>query len=265
MIGSFLNVVVARMPVMLQNEEKAWLAEHDGKVLAAAPSFNLYTPRSRCPSCGHGITALENIPVVSYLALGGKCAACKVAISLRYPIVEVLTGILSVVVALHFGMQPKALAALLFMYFLIALSFIDFDTQLLPDRLTLPLVWMGLLVNLSGHGFVSLQSAVLGAIIGYLSLWLVYWVFKLATGKEGMGYGDFKLLAAIGAWLGWEMLPVVILLSSVAGAIIGLALIVALQRGKEIPIPFGPYLAIAGFVALLYGTQLVQSYLNLFP
>jgi len=265
MVGSFLNVVIARMPVMLDNEEKAWLAEREGKPLAATSTFNLYKPRSRCPSCGHGITALENIPVFSYVALGGKCSACKAPIGLRYPIVEVLTGFLSVLIALHFGMQPKTLTALVFLYFLIALSFIDFDTQFLPDRLTLPLVWIGLLVNLSGHGFVSLQSAVLGGVVGYLSLWLVYWTFKLATGKEGMGYGDFKLLAAIGAWLGWEMLPVVILLSSVAGALIGLTLIVATRRGREIPIPFGPYLAIAGFVALLYGAQLVQAYLGLFP
>jgi leader peptidase (prepilin peptidase) / N-methyltransferase len=266
LIGSFLNVVILRIPRMLENEENAWLAEREGKVIAPPPvTLNLIAPGSRCPSCGHKIRALENIPVFSYLVLGGKCSACKTPIGLRYPLVEVLTAVLSVLVGLHFGVQGKTIPALVFLYFLIALSFIDFDTQILPDRLTLPLVWLGLLVNLTGGGFASLQSAVIGGAAGYLSLWLVYWAFKLATGKEGMGYGDFKLLAAIGAWLGWEMLPVVVLLSSVAGALIGVVLILATRRGKEVPMPFGPYLAIAGVFAMLYGKDLVQGYLGLFP
>ena len=262
-VGSFLNVVIHRVPQMLQREEDAWIAERAGSPQEAAPAYNLATPRSRCPACGHGITALENIPVLSWLMLKGKCSACGAPISKRYPLVEALTALLSVLVGLHFGPVWQMPAALLFLYFLIALSFIDFDTQLLPDRLTLPLVWAGLLVNLSGSGFVSLSDAVIGAAAGYLALWSVYWLFKFATGKEGMGYGDFKLLAAIGAWLGWKMLPVVVLLSSVAGALIGIALIVAARRGRDIPIPFGPYLAIAGFVAMLQGDALVDAYLKL--
>lgn len=264
LIGSFLNVVIHRVPIMLDREEQDWLAEREGKPVSTE-RFGIVTPRSRCPACGHKISAAENIPLFSYAWLRGKCSACAAPISARYPVIEALTALLSVVVALHFGPGWQALAALVFLYFLIALTFIDVDTQLLPDRLTLPLVWLGLLVNLTGIGFTTLSSAVLGAVAGYVSLWLVYQAFKLATGKEGMGYGDFKLLAAIGAWLGWQMLPVVILLSSVAGAVIGIALIVATRRGKEIPIPFGPYLAIAGLVAMLYGADLVETYLALYP
>lgn len=264
LIGSFLNVVIHRVPIMLDREEQDWLAQREGKP-ASTERFGIVTPRSRCPSCGHQIRAMENIPLFSYAWLRGKCSACAAPIGLRYPVIEALTGLLSVLVALHFGPGWQALAALVFVCFLIALTFIDVDTQLLPDRLTLPLVWIGLLVNLTGSGFTTLSSAVLGAVAGYVSLWLVYQAFKLATGKEGMGYGDFKLLAAIGAWLGWQMLPVVILLSSVAGAVIGIALIVATRRGKEIPIPFGPYLAIAGLVAMLYGADLVEYYLALYP
>lgn len=265
-IGSFLNVVIHRVPRMLEHEEQAWLAERNGQPAGdTGKRYNLATPRSSCPACGHGITALENIPVLSYLMLGGKCSACNAPISVRYPVVEGLTAILAVLVAAHFGASWQTAAALVLTYYLIALSFIDVDTQLLPDRLTLPLVWIGLLVNLAGIGFVSLQDAVIGAMAGYLSLWLVYQAFKILTGKEGMGYGDFKLLGAIGAWLGWKMLPVVILLSSVAGAAIGLLLIVAARRGRDIPIPFGPYLAIAGFVAMLYGEQLVRMYLDFYP
>ena len=263
--GSFLNVVVHRVPRMLEREENAWLAEREGKSAETRPAYNLATPRSACPACGHHITALENIPVLSYLLLGGRCSACKAPISSRYPLVEALTAVLSAVVGLHFGASGFTPAALLLLYFLIALTFIDIDTQLLPDRLTLPLVWIGLLVNLAGIGPVSLADAVIGAVAGYLSLWLVYWAFKLATGKEGMGYGDFKLLAALGGWLGWKMLPAVILLSSVAGALIGIVLIIAARRGKDIPIPFGPYLAIAGFVALLYGNELIRMYLDFYP
>jgi len=265
LIGSFLNVVIHRLPIMLEREEQAWLAERDGKPTPAAERFGIVVPRSRCPACGHRISAAENIPLLSYALLRGKCSACATPIGARYPAIEALTALLSVVLALHFGPGWQAIAALVFLYFLVALTFIDIDTQLLPDRLTLPLLWIGLLVNLAGIGFTDLTSAVLGAVAGYLSLWLVYQAFKLATGKEGMGYGDFKLLAAIGAWLGWHMLPVVILLSSVAGALIGIALIVATRRGKEIPIPFGPYLAIAGLAALLYGADLVETYLALYP
>jgi leader peptidase (prepilin peptidase)/N-methyltransferase len=263
--GSFLNVVVHRVPRMLEREENAWLAEREGKSAETGPAYNLATPRSACPACGHRITALENIPVLSYLLLGGRCSACKAPIGSRYPLLEALTAVLSAVVGLHFGASWFTPAALLLLYFLIALTFIDIDTQLLPDRLTLPLVWIGLLVNLAGIGPVSLADAVIGAVAGYLSLWLVYWAFKLATGKEGMGYGDFKLLAALGGWLGWKMLPAVILLSSVAGALIGIVLIIAARRGKDIPIPFGPYLAIAGFVALLYGNELIRMYLDFYP
>ena len=264
-IGSFLNVVVYRIPRMLEHEEAAWLAEREGKDVAPQPAYNLAVPRSQCPACGHRITALENIPVLSWLVLKARCSACQAPISGRYPAVELLTGLLSGLVVWHFGPTWQSATALLLVWVLIALSFIDFDTQLLPDRLTLPLVWAGLLANLAGIGFTSLSEAVIGAAAGYLALWSVYWIFKLATGKEGMGYGDFKLLAALGAWLGWKMLPTVILLSSVAGAVIGIALIMAARRGKDIPIPFGPYLAIAGVVALLYGERLVQGYLDLFP
>ncbi len=263
LIGSFLNVVIRRVPVMLQKEEQAFLDAHAGKT-PSAESYNLIAPRSRCMACGHQITAAENIPILSYLFLRGRCSSCKTPIGIRYPIIEGLSGLLSFLVAASLGPTWSALPALLFLYFLIALTFIDIDTQLLPDRLTLPLIWLGLLVNLAGIGFTTLSSAVLGAVVGYLSLWLVFWAFKLATGKEGMGYGDFKLLSAVGAWLGWKLLPLVILLSSVAGAVIGIALMIAAKRGKDIPIPFGPYLAIAGLFAMLYGEGLVQSYLALY-
>jgi len=268
LIGSFLNVVIHRIPVILDREEQDWLAAH-GKQTgdpadASAKPFNLFVPRSRCPSCGHRIRALENIPILSYLALRGKCSACGVAIGLRYPVVEALTGLLSAWVAWRMGPAFSTLAALTFVYFLIALAFIDVDTQLLPDRLTLPLVWLGLLVTLYGIGFTSLPSAVLGTVCGYASLWAVYHLFKLLTGKEGMGYGDFKLFAAIGAWLGWQQLPLVILLASLAGAILGGAMLILARRGKDVPIPFGPYLAIAGFVALLHGTDIIRAYLDLF-
>ena len=265
LIGSFLNVVIHRVPIILQREDDRYLAERNGTPAPPSERFDLIAPRSSCPSCGHRITAFENIPLLSYAWLGGKCSACGARIGIRYPAIEALVGLLSIVVAITLGPAWRTVFALVFVYFLIALTFIDADTQLLPDRLTLPLLWIGLLVNCFGLGFASLSSAVLGVAAGYLSLWLVYWLFKLATGKEGMGYGDFKLLAAIGAWLGWEMLPLVILLAAVAGALIGIALMIAARRGKDIPLPFGPYLAIAGLVALMYGRQLVQSYLALYP
>ena len=267
LVGSFLNVVIHRLPKMMENEWREQCAELSAPIdqapghLAQKPTYNLVLPRSACPSCGHRISALENIPVVSYLALGGRCRGCKSKISARYPIVEAMTGLLSGLVAWHFGFGIAGLSALILLWGMIALTFIDADTQLLPDSITLPLLWLGLIVN-SDNTFTDLRSAVLGAVFGYLALWSVYWLFKLATKKEGMGYGDFKLLAAIGAWLGWQVLPLVILLSSVVGAVIGIAFIVLARMGRNIPLPFGPYLAMAGFIALLWGKPIMDSYLQ---
>jgi len=261
MIGSFLNVVIHRVPQMMQRESDNYVAEESGKPLPHTDRYNLMVPRSACPHCGHQITAMENVPVISYVVLGGKCSACKAPISARYPIVELLTGVLSFVLVWHFGSGIAGLATLAFAYLLIAMTFIDADTQLLPDDLTFPLLWLGLLVNLNGT-FVPLQEAVVGAAAGYLVLWAVYWLFKLATGKEGMGYGDFKLLAALGAWLGWKMLPVIVLLSSLVGAVVGISMIVFASHGRDKPIPFGPYLAAAGLLALLYGKTIVSTYLS---
>lgn len=261
LIGSFLNVVIHRIPKMMQRESDNYVAHESGKPLPHTDRYNLIVPRSACPQCGHQITALENIPVVSYLFLRGKCVACKTPIPIRYPIVELLSGALSALLAWRFGTGLAGLATLAFCYLLIAMTFIDLDTQLLPDDLTLPLLWLGLLVNIQG-AFVPLSEAVVGAVAGYLSLWSVYWLFKLTTGKEGMGYGDFKLLAALGAWLGWKVLPAIILLSSVVGAIVGVSLILFARHGRDKPIPFGPYLAAAGFITLLYGHAIVQAYLN---
>lgn len=267
LVGSFLNVVIHRLPKMMENEWREQCAELSAPIdqapghSAQKPTYNLVLPRSACPSCGHRISALENIPVVSYLALGGRCRGCKSKISARYPIVEAMTGLLSGLVAWHFGFGIAGLSALILLWGMIALTFIDADTQLLPDSITLPLLWLGLIVN-SDSTFTDLRSAVLGAVFGYLALWSVYWLFKLATKKEGMGYGDFKLLAAIGAWLGWQVLPLVILLSSVVGAVIGIALIVLARMGRNIPLPFGPYLAMAGFIALLWGKPIMDSYLQ---
>jgi leader peptidase (prepilin peptidase)/N-methyltransferase len=255
LIGSFLNVVIYRIPKMMQRESDNYVAHESGKELPHTDRFNLMVPRSACPHCGHQITALENIPVVSWLVLGGKCSACKAPISKRYPAIELVTGLLSALLVWKFGSGWAGLATLFFGWSLLAMTFIDFDTQLLPDDLTYPLLWAGLLVNLNGT-FVPLRDAVIGAAAGYLALWSIYWLFKLATGKEGMGYGDFKLLAALGAWLGWAMLPTIILLSSVVGAVVGISLIVFAKRGREKPIPFGPYLAAAGMIALLYGAPI---------
>ncbi|HEY0487919.1 MAG TPA: A24 family peptidase [Telluria sp.] len=254
LIGSFLNVVIYRIPKMMQRESDNYVASESGKELPHTDRFNLMVPRSACPHCGHQITAMENIPVVSWLALRGKCRECKAPISPRYPAIELLTGVLSALMIWKFGSGWTGLATLVFAWALIAMTFIDFDTQLLPDDLTLPLLWLGLLVNLNGM-FVPLHEAVIGAAAGYMVLWGIYWLFKLLTGKEGMGYGDFKLLAALGAWLGWTMLPTIILLSSVVGAVVGISLIVFTKHGREKPIPFGPYLAAAGFIALLFGSQ----------
>jgi leader peptidase (prepilin peptidase)/N-methyltransferase len=263
LIGSFLNVVIHRVPKMMQRESDNYVASESGKELPHTERYNLMVPRSACPHCGHQITALENIPVLSYLAIGGKCRGCKAPISARYPMVELLTGISSAFMIWHFGSGVAGLGAMLFVWLLIAMTFIDADTQLLPDDLTLPLLWCGLLINISGT-FTSLSSAVIGAAAGYLSLWSIYWLFKLSTGKEGMGYGDFKLLAALGAWMGWAMLPLIILLSSLVGALVGISLMVFTKMSKNNPIPFGPYLAIAGLIALLWGKQISQQYLGIF-
>jgi leader peptidase (prepilin peptidase)/N-methyltransferase len=261
LVGSFLNVVIHRLPKMMERDWRAQCAELSGTAAKEEAPYNLSTPRSACPHCNHKIGALENIPVISYLFLRGKCKGCGAPISMRYPVVEALSGMLSAYAAWHFGFGIAAVAAILFVWALIALTCIDLDTQLLPDDITQPLLWLGLLCNLSGT-FASLSNAVIGAIAGYLVLWSVYWLFKLTTGKEGMGYGDFKLLAAIGAWLGWQMLPLVILLSSVVGAIVGITLIVAVKHGRDIPIPFGPYLAGGGLIALFWGAPITQSYLQ---
>lgn len=260
MVGSFLNVVIHRLPKMMEREWHNNCLDLQGKEITETRKYSLVSPRSACPTCGHMISALENIPLISYLALKGKCRNCKAAIGIRYPLIEALTGILIGLVSWKFGYTSVTLFAWIFTFALIALTFIDFDTQLLPDDITLPLLWLGLLFNLN-TGFTDLQSAVIGAIAGYLILWSIYWLFKLATGKEGMGYGDFKLLAAIGAWFGWQLLPAVILLSSVLGAIIGIGLIVLTKRGRETPMPFGPFLAIGGIAALFLGQQLAGLYL----
>ncbi|MDD3353196.1 A24 family peptidase [Zoogloea sp.] len=262
-VGSFLNVVIHRLPVMMEREWQAEAAALRGETEAqGGERFNLAVPRSRCPHCAHPIGVIENIPLVSYLALGGRCRHCSAPISVRYPMVELLCAALSGFTAVHFGYGLAAAAGLIFVWAMIALCFIDLDTQLLPDSITQPLLWLGLLLNLGGT-FTDLPSAVVGAAAGYLILWTVFWLFKLVTGKEGMGYGDFKLLAAIGAWLGWSMLPLTILLSSVVGAVVGIALIVFRRHGRETPIPFGPYLAAAGLLALYWGPSLSEAYLGL--
>jgi leader peptidase (prepilin peptidase)/N-methyltransferase len=260
-IGSFLNVVVYRLPIMLERRWQAECREVLGQEpLPEQPVFNLGVPRSRCPHCGHLISAIENIPVISWIALRGRCRACKAPISRRYPLVELATALLSLLVLATLGPTAQALYALPLTWALIALVLIDADTQLLPDDITLPLLWAGLLVNLGGT-FVSLPEAVLGAVAGYVSLWSIFWLYKLLTGKNGMGYGDFKLLAAIGAWLGWKMLLPVVLLSSVSGALVG-AYFLYIHR-KSLPFAFGPFLAVGGFIALLWGPQLLHWYLGL--
>ena len=269
LVGSFLNVVIHRVPIMLDREWRAQAEELAGREPAKSEPYNLVVPRSACPSCQAPITALQNIPVVSWLALRGKCANCGAGISARYPLVELLTGLMSAAVAWKFGFGWPLLAALVLTWFLVALTFIDLDTQLLPDSLTLPLLWIGLVLSLwagdAGGAAVPVETrtAVIGAAAGYLSLWSVYWLFKLATGKEGMGYGDFKLLAALGAWLGWKMILPIVLCSALVGAVVGIALMLRFGRDRSVPIAFGPYLAAAGGLMLMWGSESVDGYRGL--
>ena len=261
-VGSFLNVVIYRLPKMMESQWTRDCREHLGQTVEVETHpFNLSQPPSHCPICNHRIRPWQNIPVVSWLLLRGRCANCHNPISPRYPIIEAITALLSLVVAIHFGVTWTTLAALLLTWSLIALSMIDFDVQLLPDNITLPLLWLGLLLSL-GSLFADPRSAIIGAVAGYLSLWSVYQLFKRLTGKEGMGYGDFKLLAVLGAWLGWQYLPQIILLSALVGASVGIALIVLRGRDRNIPIPFGPYLAAAGWISLMWGQQLNHLYLR---
>jgi leader peptidase (prepilin peptidase)/N-methyltransferase len=269
-VGSFLNVVIHRLPKVMEREWRAQCAELAGEAPAQTEPYSIVRPRSHCPHCQRPIRAVENIPVLSFLILRGRCRGCGAAIGWRYPAVEIVTAALFAACLVHFGPTAIALGAMAFSAAMVALAAIDFDTQYLPDDITLPLLWLGLALNawLAGSPGTSplspdLASAVIGAMAGYLSLWLVYQAFKLATGKEGMGYGDFKLLAAIGAWLGWQMLPLVVLASSVVGAVIGMALIVLARRGRNVPMPFGPYLAAAGLIALFWGRPLTRAYLAL--
>ncbi len=261
-MGSFLNVVIYRLPKILEREWQEQCAELRGEPVEVWQPYSIVAPRSACPHCGHKISALENIPLISYLALRGRCSGCSTTISLRYPAIEALASFISGFIAWHFGFGLIAFAALVFAWAMIALAFIDIDTQLLPNDITLPLLWVGLLVNL-GEGFTDVRSAVIGAVAGYLALWSVYWGYKLITDKEGMGQGDFKLLAVIGAWLGWQMLPLVILFSSLVGSIAGLGLILIAKQGRHVPIPFGPYLVGGGFIALFWGNQINRAYFNL--
>jgi leader peptidase (prepilin peptidase)/N-methyltransferase len=262
-VGSFLNVVIHRLPIMMEREWQSHCSDMTGtsENLPEPTPFNLNAPGSRCPHCGHAITPLENIPVLSYIWLRGKCSSCGARISARYPVIEAITALLSIVIAWHFGFSWQAMAGLAFTWALIALTMIDFDHQLLPDSITLPFIWIGLALSLWGV-FIDTRTAIIGALAGYLSLWSVYQLFKLLTGKEGMGFGDFKLLSMLGAWMGWKMLPAIILLSSAVGAIVGIALIVLRGRDRTIPIPFGPYLATAGWITLLWGSDITNAYLR---
>jgi len=259
-VGSFLNVAIYRFPIMMQRESDNYLAMENDDQPPHTDRYNLVLPGSACTACGHALSVADNVPIISYVWLKGRCRYCHAPISARYPAVELLTAVLSGLVIWHLGSSFAGLSALL-LWMLIAMTFIDIDTQLLPDELTLPLMWLGLLVNLDGT-FVPLRDAVIGAALGYLSLWTVYWLFKLVTGRDGIGYGDFKLLAALGAWLGWMMLPVVVLLSSAVGAIVGLSLIVFRGHHRDRPIPFGPFLAAAGLIALLFGQPLLRTWLG---
>jgi len=260
LIGSFLNVVIYRLPVMMEREWKQECADFLGgeHALNIDPApFNLVVPRSQCPNCGHKIASWENIPVISYLVLGGKCAGCRTPIPLRYPLVEITTALLSMLVAHHYGFSWQTLGLLFFTWTLVALFMIDAQTMLLPDDLTYPLLWVGILLNMNAW-YVPLTDSVLGAVFGYLSLWSIYHLFKLLTGKEGMGYGDFKLLAALGAWGGWQILPFIIFASSAFGALFGIAWMLIKRNGQSLPMPFGPWLAMAGFVAMIWHDEVVR-------
>lgn len=261
-IGSFLNVVIYRLPKMMEREWRQECAEYfpESNIQVPEGKLTLSTPRSTCPSCQTPLRIMDNVPVISWLLLRGKCAHCHAPISARYPLIELLTAAMSFLVAQHFGFSYFTIALLFFSYVLIAATFIDLDTMLLPDQLTLPLLWAGLSLSLLGVSPVTLQDAVIGAIAGYLALWSVYWLFKLATGKEGMGYGDFKLLAALGAWLGWQQLPLIILLSSLVGLVFGIIQLRLKKQGIDKAFPFGPYIAIAGWIALLWGHEIIDSY-----
>ena len=263
-VGSLLNVVIHRLPRMMEAQWREECAALEGREPAPAETYNLVTPRSRCPSCGAGITALQNIPVVSWLALRGKCASCGARISARYPLVEILGAALAVLVAWRFGYSAALAFGLAYVWAMLALTFIDLDTQLLPDDITLPLLWLGLIANVFGT-FTDLRSAVLGAVLGYAILWAVYWAFRLIAKKEGMGYGDFKLLAAIGAWTGWQVLPVVILVSAGLGAVIGSITLWLSKKGVDTRIPFGPYLALGGIAGLIWGREAVVAWIGRFP
>ena len=270
LVGSFLNVVIYRLPVMMERDWRAQCDEISASPAGELPQgrFDLMVPRSRCPSCSQQITAMQNIPVISYLLLGGKCGNCKAPISQRYPAVELLTAVLTGIVAWRFGFGWEAAAAIALTWTLIAISVIDIDHQIIPDSISLPLIWSGLFLSLfhplvgAEILFVDAKTAIVGSLAGYLSLWSIYHLFRLLTGKEGMGYGDFKLLAALGAWLGWQMLPLIILLSAIVGAVSGILMIVTKRHERSVPIPFGPYLAAAGWVAMLYGPQIVKRYLD---
>jgi leader peptidase (prepilin peptidase) / N-methyltransferase len=265
LVGSFLNVVIYRLPVMMESDWKQQCCEllniNDVKDMKVEKNFNLIVPRSSCPNCDHQVKAIENIPVISYLFLKGKCSNCKNNISIRYPLIELISAFTAIIVAFYFGVTIQTLFAILLTWSLISLSMIDFDHQLLPDDITLPLLWLGLAINLFGI-FTDIESSVLGAIFGYGTLWIVYISFKLITGKEGMGHGDFKLLAMLGAWFGWQSLPLIIILSSVVGATVGILLIIFKSHDRTTAIPFGPYLAIAGWVSMLWGPYLMSAYLN---
>jgi leader peptidase (prepilin peptidase)/N-methyltransferase len=271
LIGSFLNVVIYRLPLMMQLEWRKQAQEIVAEPAENLPEgrFDLSTPRSRCPSCSHPISAMQNIPVISWLVLGGKCANCKTTISVRYPLVEITTAVLTAAVAARFGFGYEAAAAILLTWALIAISMIDIDHQLIPDSMSLPLMWAGLFLSLfhpmdnTQMLFVEPRDAIVGALAGYLSLWSIYHLFRLVTGKEGMGYGDFKLLAALGAWLGYQMLPLIIMLSAIVGALVGIALMIFKRHDRNVPIPFGPFLAAAGWIALMYGPDIYNRYLDL--
>ncbi len=263
LVGSFLNVVIYRLPLQLSSAWKRDAMDFLGMEATETHHINIVFPASHCPSCGEKVKPWQNIPLLSYLILKGKCAYCASPISIQYPLVELICALMTTFVIYHFGLTFEGLLVLFFSWSLLALTGIDFNEQLLPDNITLPLLWLGLLVNLN-NTFVSLDSAVLGAVFGYLSLWWVFWLFKLFTGKEGMGHGDFKLLAALGAWLGWQQLLLIILLSSMVGAVVGILLIMLTGRDRQIPIPFGPYLAAAGWIAMMSGEELTSNYLSLF-